>query len=948
MSSKRIQKERPNSRFDRPESRFQSKFFKNENLLFMKQSIFHSPKWGLLVALAACQLAVFSQNINPTQAANTGSNTEFIKHFQDGQPMTFSVSLAPGLMGGATALWEFCQSTALVSPCEPASFTAATNGVNNPLSSGINLVFRNNGFDLTAPAAAVQSELTLKVRLRNPGFAGRGRDYRFIIRDPFDLVFVLDRSGSMECPGVTGEAAWPACQAAAPAARWDKLKDAAQLLLDKLDANHLLAAVPGVTGDQMSVVYFSGSQMDGGLVNAVTKFRPVNIFTPALTGLRNDMTADPVQDNTPPSPNHRLAEDGTSFGLGLQHAFINRFGNGAMAIPTAGRRQVIVLFTDGEQNRDPLIESGQPGRVILGTGINMDNYPDLKVYAVSVSGPTAFHMLLRDEVASPAPPGEKHFFTTEDVNFASEIADNAFNEIFNTASPQQIRLDRRPVGPTQAAEAVFPVNKKVGRVLLEAIFEEPQANGFRYVVEKDGQEVTRFARLTTGDYYALLAFNFAEMDSVSCEGNWKLRVLPPPVDLFSTSGTGSVRPTNVQLIGTADDHDLDFITIDTPTEPRVGQKLNLSVRLAHQLIPIENAVVQVTISRPGEDLGELLARVEIPNLPPPNMESGSCAAQKLTWLKANKPAELAKLRSRQNEVIKLVHQGGGLYTGEYDGLDVSDIYKLDWSAKATHATLGVIERQKLQSIFVRFPDLEYADFPHPAVVNKKGSDGKKWVRTTLEFTPYFEHDGKKYRLGPGYEQAIGIRGGGLLLDKTTDHCDGSYTLEITGNATRPMTVFVGEEPIYWGSPSGFGGPWSRYRFGWSLHAGVANPIGELDSIYNRGGLVELDFSYRFGPRFSLEAVGGWYGFQKKGAMPGGSLFAKYHFHSSSDTEWVVGPGVGIFKPKNEAAASCWALRAGIWQRFSPRWRFGLEASYFDLPTPGYQFLTLAVGVKRLF
>ena len=172
-----------------------------------------------------------------------------------------------------------------------------------------------------------------------------------------------------------------------------------------------------------------------------------------------------------------LGRNGTSIGAALVEAINGRFGGAE----DPARREVVLLFTDGEQNTGNWVRSTGPdaGRVIQQSRTNTTPVlnleaaavDDIEVLAVSTvttgMGPGLLQSIAKD-------PGQ--FFTVlpgQEDRFGSDMAGHAFNEIFNQYSPQYIDSKRLPLPGNPQAD--FVVNRNVNRLIFQAFY----SKGFR-------------------------------------------------------------------------------------------------------------------------------------------------------------------------------------------------------------------------------------------------------------------------------------------------------------------------------------------------------------------------------------------------------------------------------------------------------------------------------------
>jgi hypothetical protein len=276
-------------------------------------------------------------------------------------------------------------------------------------------------------------------------------------------------------------------------------------------------------------------------------------------------------------------------------------------------------------------------------------------------------------------------------------------------------------------------------------------------------------------------------------------------------------------------------------------------------------------------------------------------------------------------------------------VDVSGIYKVIYSATYSSPALGNVERAEVQTVNVRFPALAWN-----LIQTKTSGEGNKTLVATV--TPAYKIGGKTRLVGPSFGNAFGVEGGNVKLSNVNDNCDGSYTMTLTGNLSDRIKLYLTDEPVYTGPANEIGETGSNDAvrgFGLSLHGGITAPLGDLDTMFNRGYYAEADLAYRFSQKISLEAVGGYYNFEKDYNITAGNLYLKGHFGSGGLTSFA-GIGGGIYKPEDKDATWGLSARAGLGLIVGQKIYLGAEASYFNIPDHSISFGTLGLAVKFFF
>jgi hypothetical protein len=698
----------------------------------------------------------------------------------------------------------------------------------------------------------------------------------------------------------------------------------------------------GASGDQFSVVYFSGSILPGGITNDGAEFQPVTSFTLPLDGTGHtpfyqEMNGSPVWESTPP----RLARDGTSLGEGMYKAINERFNNAE----NPNRRQVALLFTDGEQNvgkwfdptgKNILPNSGGGAALINLNAASIDN---IQVFTAGLINVTAAETLLQNiaDNHTPANPSYFNVLPGQETEFESEIGVAAFNQIYNTYSPQTIGFFRNIFSYNSVILNHFPSNKGVNRLIFEAHFDAPLARKARMIIEKDGVDVShQISVLHQGDFITTAIFNLYDLPDLSSEGTWTVKLINQD-DAFQKN--------KVNVFATADDHHVEFDGNLKNGRIHVGQTLKPAITLSANGQAITDALAKAIILKPGEDLGHILATNAVTNLNAQSNEAGTCAGKKLDYFEKNNPALLNEWKNLQRKEITLTHVGNGQYEGTYNDVDVTGNYKVIYMISGNSAELGKIERLKNQTINVRFAPIN-VNLETRAIQRSK--DGNRYFFSAELKPAYVNPDGQKRYLGPGYEHAFTLKGANFT--RADDQCDGSYNLYFSSAERNPkVELSIYDDKIYSGRANALDETYVRYKKNFSVHGGYANPFGQLDTLYNSGGFLELDFGYSFNNYLSLEAVGGYYGFKENFSITGAALFLKYNWAGvfSPTTGLFVAAGPGVYKPKAEDLSLGYSLKAGFEKRFQEHWTASLEfAGVF--PKADRYFGTAGIGLQYHF
>ena len=900
------------------------------------------------------------------QCIGDGVTIDYIKHIQAGATPSYTICVDPAVTFTATPAWFFCAyNTATAASCTPSHVPPSSLG--NPISmgagSGVDLVFSPGG-TLTvalqgATPVAGQYRLTVQLNDGETGPLVAEKTYRIIIRNPLEMVFVLDRSGSMECDSDENSVTdWPACSTsdvdgnASPDGRkWDALADAMNNFVQKIDGtDHILSA------DRFSYIYFDGNALENsdfpGPPNAYDGLDALIIYS--------KLEADGYDNlNDPPVGSNPLGRTGTSIGAGLDEAFNDRFSG------TANRDLKILLITDGEQNAPPLITVGGGGSWSINSAngtLNHSSFANIDIHTVGFGVINGTQNLL-NEISSNSG-------TFHDVADIIAMSDVTFNAIFHEFSPNTIKFDRQSIKATN--EMTIKANSGVSRLMFEAHFQSPEAGRYAYKVTRNGDDVTDLnTKKIEGQYFTTFIYDFQQLKDLNSEGEWVMTCSrtnvvnnavdsAAVVDLIDTPPRVLAEkfyvnlPKPIKLIATADDHEIDFDCSVGKKRPKVGDVVKPSVKLQYNGTPVTDAEVYVYIKKPGnEPLGHILSKREPEfKFDPNEPEKGGVASQKYAYLQSNKPKKLKGFLNERNSTFKLDHKGNGVYTANYDGLDVEGVYEFTYKAIADSVKgTGYVERAKEQTVNVRFGNID-GFYSNRKI---KTEDGE----TTLSFKPAYRYNGRVYNVGPGYTYAIGVEGDDVEIGSVREEADGTYEVDLntSGQSNPNIDVTVFGDRIYDGGLEDFDKEdYKGHRWSFSIHGGSTFPLQDIETLYEQGYFGEIDLNVRVTRLFSIELVGGYYNLVGANSEPdlnilGGTTYGKIHLSNIiNNFDFFAGGGVGYYKPENLDATLGYSLRSGLSVQIRPNVTLSLEAGYFQLvdPEPEISFGTLGAGMKYRF
>lgn len=666
---------------------------------------------------------------------NSGNQGTHYKHFNTNSPNLYKISVPEGATFSPTWSWMYYDNSR--NEWQEVSTTEV-------LVNGIKVKRNVNTVEVKNTASSLPHTDTLKLMIdKDTSSIIPSKEFVFFFRHPLQLVFVLDRSGSMECPAIENSVSeWPECISSTfPLnCKWDDLKNAISNFIAKIDPENFL-----IDQDRFSADFFSGTVYSDATLPMLNGFRTLSEFNAEIQSVYNVVS----------SPH--LGRNGTSIGAGMASAIGK--------LSAVNGRELILLITDGEQNTEPMIQINgpNPGNWQINTTSNNTPSSGTEIYAIGfdighLNGTNNLIQLISSNGGAYYP----------DTDLAPTLSD-AFNEIFHHYSPNVIKSVNEDV-LSEYNELNFKCNKYVSRIFFEAHHSNPVAGSFKYIIEKNGENVTDFAqKIHFTNKSALYIIDFQKLTEISSEGDWTFRHI-------RNDGFAPLEANHkVKLVATADDHFIDF---DAKVENRflkVGDKVEMSIRLKAGKEIINNASAKVTIISSKDNIGNILATAENPVLSN-NTELGGYANQKYLDLQINNPSALKGFIDKKQQDIELIKQKDGTFTGLSDIIDVEGILKIIFHIQADINEVGRVERMKEQTVNVKYGTINH---------NLSVRDNRiQIIPTTLKLPskgiitvrPAYKFNNKKYFIGPGYTNAISLTGENIKTSEVTDNGDGSYNV----------------------------------------------------------------------------------------------------------------------------------------------------------------------------
>jgi hypothetical protein len=609
------------------------------------------------------------------------------------------------------------------------------------------------------------------------------RSFQLSMVQPFDLSFVLDRSISMNRNADPSDPA--------SLSRWEALRTAVRESTTLATFINDLIQLPAPANSRLGLTIFGD-----GVLN-----ESFNI-------------PEPIDGNL-----EMLVETAIAIPPSLPTGWFTRMGPGIQdaesKLDDCSRKRLIVLFTDGQQNppNDPNLVADDGQTYLDGDPINAtctaaaDN--PIEIVSVGILQPSSEYA---DLLQTLAVENGLHsaIFTTTGLDFSFDdgsavtfdsALEQAIVQALSGSSPQIVAQEQRY--QRENGDVVFsPVtlNRKVRQLIFKLSFEQELSRSSldklltNVQVFKNGKNVTRYFQPTVVGDTAKTVWLRSQFKAVSETSN--LPPISPEGDyqlFLSRTGNFFAEPLSARLVSIADDSSLDMAWSVSPNSPRTNRAFSPTVELKWQGQPITNAKVQVSILRPGDDLGDLLARTSSSTASQRNLAVATATAsqsdltaispvtaqgltlateeislgnQKYLDLLRN-PDFIRRLKPNE-QTLNLSYQGEGIYSTAYNPGDISGVYQVRYQVIAEDPRFGKIERQAVQSVYV-----------NPAPISLDLSTVKTLVdldgTITTVFRPVTE-DGKF--IGPGQASSFNVQGLASAQISEGAKQDGTYEIRM--------------------------------------------------------------------------------------------------------------------------------------------------------------------------
>lgn len=570
-----------------------------------------------------------------------------LKPAQEGVPYSFQIPLNnEGVR--ADLEWTFTQ----YGGCTTGSISCSLKGDINPGTismAGSAICVPDNGanyiqFYIEVANFDVFPEEEDKQRYRIP-----------ILRTPVKVVLVLDRSGSMGWPVPGGTEI-----------RWEVLKKSVWEFTKQLEIHQQIK-------DSIGLTFFMTHLIQPGIpIEDGFEYIPPNT------------AIELVSDTINYQMNLQNPGGATAMGLGLKDARSKLEGNTPIEAT-----KIVLLFTDGLQNVYPRVQSD--GRTLQDGSLLNDNVPppidpkdSIRYYTIGMGSSTLVPQILTD--ISSANSGVSLNTITGDASDFEWFFQNQLVNMLNGGSPQIVS---RQVGKliNGVWEHTFTLNGGISHVLFKVSFNE--GDNLNFTVEKNGIEYTPEA-IVESSFVKMkkIKFPIINDDVTYAEGEWTVTVTGDSDEEYYVtciaddhfSGYSGKPDKNIYISGEY----IDFVA---------------DMTYAGETLIGANDSIKVTILKPGDDIGHLLATYSVPDdVIDYTNEDLSPEEQKFMNL-MNDPNFYSKLLP-DDQTIKLDHHGNGIYRGIFDATALSGVYQAIYKFYGDLPAKGRFEREKLISIVV--------------------------------------------------------------------------------------------------------------------------------------------------------------------------------------------------------------------------------------------------------
>ncbi len=765
--------------------------------------------------------------------------------------------------------------------------------VNNPAAGLWRIVV--TGFDITEPAAFPLQEYSLV------------SDFPFTMNQGVSVVQVIDRTGSMS---FRESSTSPTYMASA--------KTAAQNFIGLMNIS-----------DEVGVVSFDDEGCDDAGSMAEPRFTLEQI------------TSETVRDNAIGSITGLEHRGCTSIGGGMALA---QDGPDFLDIATADQPHAMVLLSDGFENTDPRVSTVLP------------TIPaETDIFTISL-GSYADEALLQDIASSTggiyyeSPTILALLSIYYQIQSDLELGDMADLGTGSKSGGNDTRIVTIDPG---ASEATFAVGwLQDGRLILE-------------IKDPDGRDVTPASHgATIGNsstyYYVKVPYAAA--------GDWEVHIkrTDDNTNLLDYTFAAFVR-------------DVSRMWSYEPEVTPAGDCLMIKVNLFDNVTnwPVTGADVKAVIThaktnrytlhygfvKPGMQTWQPQTVFSRALMRPSAATTARSADQLPKWSARLLAENLKSLKQTGRSIfefdtltVTLFDDGthgddqanDGVYSHCVGDIEVSGSYNIRYIISGTTSSGDRFTRNKIATAGVSFGQID----PDQTVVRVDPAtiDLVEGTPATITVVP-MDRFGNLW--GPGQASRIDVATTlGRLEGPVVDNGDGFYFQKIvstgaggTGQVTAVVDgVTLGSKPeVTFGRPV-------RGKWSFSLHLGLAVPIGTFGDFFNPGFNVLADLEYEMRPFVSAVFYAGYNRFTAKFAVMDDTYW--YNFSLNAKYKRPIGPslygyvvaGPGVYKPEIGDTEIGGNIGAGLDYAYSSHITFELGGDLHRIFDPAINFLHVHAGV----
>jgi len=784
-------------------------------------------------------------------------------------------------------------------------------------------------------------------------------------RPPIDVVMVLDKSGSMASPANAASCPTPPCTT-----RMDALHSAVTNFLDDW-------AALSPPNDMVGVVSFD---------NAAT------VRIPLQDVVANKVTIEADVNN------NLLPGGSTSIGGGLVAA-------NPLVGSTTGRRKVVLLMTDGQQNTNPFVQSdvrfycsnpADPACVapILpsctqGLGAcTLANTP--QIYTVTLGPATVVDPAITNQITN-ATLGF-YLNTTNNAALLRPFFLQLLQNFVRFNSYETVRLVSAEVGPNTPYSTNLPIFPASQDLVISLMW--PQNLGLLRLTATPPGGGKPIVRESASGFISLVQ-PLPVAAPYDPRGSWIIAVEAPE----QPAGGGNTIPIDLHVM--TDDPGIKSEMSVVPGDYKSGDNIRLRAKLIQFGRPIlglgshPGDKIEVELIKPGKSIGDILSDSKASAVPscstPASCDPQTPVQAKLANTLQNDPSVLVE----ESDTVQLFDDGkpehgddvagDGIYSALYPA-PLPGHYNFLFAIESTDPSSVRFSRQQLRTAYVRaVPVASNTTFvttilpclkTHTAATAGGGrantvNRGNFLIGCNRLFISMTPRTSSGSRLGPGWANYLWFTAPGFAPVKAQDSSglDGTYSASFTFSGATPPKVqlhfenvvaIIGDSVTANQLPQPLDSsntladvPSNSWAVFGDFGAGIPN--GNLGNGFNKGFSLNAGLEHTFTTFFALEGSFGYHHFPAKAGNSLNiyrfSVNPKLYLMRLAIGKVIVRPfadaGPGFYKLSPGPAKLGGNVGGGALFELTPR--FGVQGSYnFHTAGGTAKFHTLQGGIRFVF